>query len=88
MRQHSTGSEAQGYACATCHEPSGDAFPRADHNHTCHEFQPKAQARACEKCFRGLPCFRCNTALGYIEKYGALAKAYPDHVVLGKKTVL
>lgn len=68
--------EAQGHACAMCREPFGDDFPHADHDHNCHEGQPKARAKACEKCFRGLLCMRCNTALGYIEKYGELAQAY------------
>ena len=70
--------EAQGYACAMCHEPFGDAFPHADHD--CCEKQDKATAKTCSKCIRGLLCFRCNTALGYIEKYGDLAKAYLDQV--------
>jgi Recombination endonuclease VII len=71
--------EAQGHACAMCREPFGDAFPQADHDHTCCEKQPKARAKTCGECIRGLLCFRCNTALGYIEKYGALAKAYLDN---------
>jgi hypothetical protein len=61
-----------------CHEPFGDAFPQADHDHRCCEKQVKATAKTCGECIRGLLCFRCNTALGYIEKYGGLAKAYLD----------
>jgi hypothetical protein len=40
--------------------------------------QRKARAKTCGKCIRGLLYFRCNTALGYIEQYGDLAKAYLD----------
>jgi Recombination endonuclease VII len=73
--------EAQGYACAMCGEPfrEGDRI-FADHDHTCCPKQVKATAKTCGRCVRGLLCFRCNTALGYIEKYGALARAYLDRV--------
>jgi Recombination endonuclease VII len=73
--------EAQGRACAMCREPFGDTrdtFPQIDHDHNCCEPDPSGRARSCGECIRGLLCFRCNTALGYIEKYGALAKAYLD----------
>jgi hypothetical protein len=70
--------EAQGYACAMCHEPFGDRDPQADHDHNCCGKQYKARAKTCGKCVRGLLCFRCNTALGYIEQYGPLARAYLD----------
>jgi hypothetical protein len=65
--------EAQDYACAMCHEPFEDGQRiHVDHDHTC----CKQKNRACSKCVRGLLCFRCNIAIGYIEKYGALAGAY------------
>lgn len=47
-----------------------------DHDHDCCPVPPRAQTRSCGKCVRGLVCFRCNTALGYIELYGELAYAY------------
>lgn len=69
--------EAQGHACAMCHELFGeDARIFADHDHTCCPKQIKATARTCGKCIRGLLCFRCNTALGYIELYGERARRY------------
>lgn len=74
--------EAQGHACAMCHEPFGDAFPQFDHDHNCCEPDLTGHAKSCGKCVRGLLCFRCNTALGYIEMYGAVAKAYLDQVAL------
>jgi hypothetical protein len=69
--------EAQGSACAMC----GGAFDDgdrifADHDHNCCPKQVKATAKTCGECIRGLLCFRCNTALGYYEKYGALARQY------------
>jgi len=70
---------AQGHACAMCHEPFGDAFPNVDHDHKCCKRQAKARAKTCGQCIRGLLCFRCNTALGYIELYGDLARAYLDN---------
>jgi hypothetical protein len=76
--------EAQGYACAMCHEPFGDAFPQVDHDHTCCPKQYKATAKTCGKCIRGLLCFRCNTALGYIEKYADRAEAYLGRVRLAQ----
>jgi hypothetical protein len=48
----------------------------ADHDHSCCPFRPKTRAKTCGKCIRGLLCFRCNTALGYIEKYGEMAETY------------
>jgi Recombination endonuclease VII len=68
--------EAQGHGCAMCHELfEDDQRIFADHDHSCCPKQTKATARICGKCIRGL-CFRCNTALGYIELYGDLARAY------------
>jgi Recombination endonuclease VII len=68
--------EVQGYACAMCRAPFGDAFPQVDHDHNCCEPDPTGHAKSCGKCVRGLLCFRCNTALGYVEMYGDLARAY------------
>jgi len=45
-----------------------------DHDHSlgCHP----GEKRACDRCRRGLLCLRCNTAVGYIEGYAGLARAY------------
>jgi Recombination endonuclease VII len=52
-----------------------------DHDHNCCPFDYKSKrARSCGKCIRGLLCFRCNTALGYIEMYAEKAKAYLGRV--------
>jgi hypothetical protein len=74
--------EAQGHACGMCRQLFGDTYPQVDHDHTCCPRQVKATAKTCGKCIRGLLCFRCNTALGYIERYGAMAKKYLDQVKL------
>jgi hypothetical protein len=66
----------QGHACAMCREPFGDDFPNIDHDHACCPVPPRGQARSCGRCIRGLLCFRCNTAVGVIELYGALAEVY------------
>jgi hypothetical protein len=69
--------EAQGYACGMCRKPFGDGERISiDHDHACCPVPPGVVARSCGKCVRGLLCFRCNTALGYIEMYGDLARAY------------
>lgn len=69
--------EAQGHACAMCAKTFGEGDRIfADHDHTCCPKQVKATAKTCGRCVRGLLCFRCNTALGYIENYGALARQY------------
>ncbi len=67
----------QGYACAMCGQPFAEGRRIfADHDHTCCPFQPKRTAKTCGKCIRGLLWFRCNTALGYVEKYGEMASSY------------
>jgi recombination endonuclease VII len=69
--------ESQGYACAMGGEPfDEDQRIFIDHDHACCPVSPRAQTRCCGKCVRGLLCFRCNTALGYVEMYGELARAY------------
>jgi hypothetical protein len=71
----------QGYACGMCRKPFGDGERISiDHDHACCPVLPGAVARSCGKCVRGLLCFRCNTALGYIELYGELARAYQEAV--------
>lgn len=66
----------QDYACAMCLKPFGDAYPQVDHDHNCCPADPGGHAKSCGKCIRGLLCFRCNTALGYIERYGDMAAVY------------
>lgn len=68
--------ERQNNACAMCLQPFGDAYPQVDHDHNCCPAAPDGHARSCGKCIRGLLCFRCNTALGYVEKYGDIAADY------------
>ena len=69
--------EAQGYACAMCHEPFGeDQFIYIDHDHSCCPVTPGMQTRCCGKCVRGLLDLTCNIALGYIESYSELATVY------------
>lgn len=55
----------QGGKCAICDrtEPGGKGRWHVDHDHDCSEHGSK---RACHKCFRGLLCFNCNVALGYL----------------------
>jgi hypothetical protein len=68
--------EAQGNACGMCRKPFGDQRVSIDHDHACCPAAPRGQPGCCGKCVRGLLCFRCNTALGYIEMYGEMARAY------------
>lgn len=55
----------QGGKCAICDrtEPGGKGRWHVDHDHNCDQHGPK---RACHKCIRGLLCFNCNVALGYL----------------------
>jgi len=76
---------AQGRACAMCHKSFADGDRIfVDHDHACCPGQVKVTPKTCGKCIRGLLCFRCNTALGYVEKYGPLARAYLDRVAGAK----
>jgi hypothetical protein len=62
--------EDQGYACAICREPFTRQLPRVDHDHNCCKVPPNGVSRSCGECVRGLLCVRCNTWLGWLEKYG------------------
>jgi hypothetical protein len=67
--------EVQGYACAMCHTKFEEDQPIfIDHDHAC----CPDEKRSCGKCVRGLLDLSCNTALGHIERKGALARAYLD----------
>ncbi len=67
--------EAQGNACAMCRMPfEADQRICIDHDHAC--CAPSMPSRCCGKCVRGLLCLTCNVAVGYIEAYGEMARAY------------
>ena len=60
-------------ACAMCFEPFSDhEMIYIDHDHNC----CPAERSSCGRCVRGLLNRRCNVAVGYIERYGDLARAY------------
>jgi hypothetical protein len=63
----------QDFACAMCFEPFSDAeMIYIDHDHNC----CPDEKSSCGRCVRGLLNRRCNVAVGYIERYGDLARAY------------
>lgn len=67
----------QGNACGMCRMPFEEGqLIFIDHDHACCPVVPGTQTKCCGKCVRGLLCFRCNTALGYVEMYGEMARAY------------
>jgi hypothetical protein len=69
--------EEQGHACAVCREPfRDDQRICIDHDHTCCPVGEFSHTRSCGECVRGLLCVRCNTWLGWLEKYGSAVGAY------------
>ena len=65
--------EAQGYACAMCRTPFEDGQPVfIDHDHAC----CPDEKSSCGRCVRGVLDLLCNIAVGYIEKYGEMARVY------------
>lgn len=64
--------KGQGYACALCLGPFGaDQQIFVDHDHAC-----CPGARSCGTCVRGLLHLTCNIAVGYVETYGDMVRAY------------
>jgi hypothetical protein len=79
-------AEAQGYKCASCKTPKpGNGHRRfvVDHDHDCCPYKAK---KYCGKCVRGLLCYACNTAEGYLrdpEHARALALYMERNGVIG-----
>lgn len=69
--------EHQNYACGICREPFEDERRICiDHDHACCPVPPNGVSRSCGRCVRGLLCVRCNTWLGWMDKYSKGADTY------------
>jgi hypothetical protein len=64
--QHDAMRASQGDRCAMCRRDFGTKIADRPHVDHCH-----ATGKV-----RGLLCFRCNTALGFIERWGEMAARY------------
>jgi hypothetical protein len=74
--------EDQGGTCAFCRLPFEEGQRIcADHDHGCCEMQPKARAKTCGKCIRGLLHHHCNAIVGTVELYAELTEVYLAWVV-------
>lgn len=51
--------------CGTT-EPGGNGTFSIDHDHSCCDFKADGSHTTCGNCNRGLLCYACNTALGYM----------------------
>jgi hypothetical protein len=67
--------------CAVCRraEPGGKGRWHVDHDHSC-----CGKKRACKSCIRGLLCFSCNVALGYLGDDPAVLLAAANYLLLAK----
>lgn len=76
--------EEQDYACGICKElfTPGQRIC-IDHDHKCCPVPPNGRTRSCGKCVRGLLCVRCNTWLGWMDKYWGAAQVYLVSAPLG-----
>lgn len=72
--------EKQGFVCATpgCGKDNGDKRLHVDHDHACCDSQ-----ESCGKCVRGLLCFGCNAALGYIRDNPIVAIGLAEYLLTG-----
>jgi len=68
----------QGGCCAICRRdaPGGKGRWHVDHDHRC-----CGRKRACPKCVRGLLCFNCNVALGYLGDDAGVVLAAADYLM-------
>jgi hypothetical protein len=79
--------EAQGGACAVCHQPERQIDTRygallklaVDHNHACCPGK-----KTCGKCLRGLVCKRCNQTLGLVEDDPELLSSMVKYLTKGE----
>lgn len=67
----------QGGLCALCRSRPGS---HADHDHVLAALHPHAPGRYCPRCFRGMLCLQCNTALGLLGDDPARMRAAADYV--------
>lgn len=70
--------EAQDGRCAICRRasPGGKGRWHIDHDHSC-----CGPRKACGECIRGLLCFSCNAALGYMRDSPATLIAAADYLI-------
>lgn len=67
---------SQGGVCAICREePDAEINLHVDHDHRC-----CATDLTCGNCIRGLLCYRCNSALGFLRESPVIAAAAVEYL--------
>lgn len=75
----------QAYLCMICRRGNRGMSWQVDHDHEVARTHPHPDDKGCRKCFRGMLCQTCNTALGAFMEDPEVLRRAADYVELARK---